>query len=96
MSYLRAQFVNLLDGCLNISRMNRTANLDSFLYRLDISLGLEICLDSESLCRRRVAIGDEIVHNEIVDVTVSRNQLRSRKQNSRTIFKRVCDISNTS
>ena len=59
--------------------MDRTANLDSFLYRLDISLGLDISLDSESLCRCRVAIGDEIVHNEVVDVTVRTSQSKFSK-----------------
>ena len=49
--------------------MDGRSNVHSFLDRIDVRLGLNIGLDSELLRRRRIAIGDEVVHNQIIDIT---------------------------
>lgn len=74
-SYLRVELIDLLNGGLDIPRMNRSTDLDSFLNRLDICAGLDIGLEREFLRRSRVAIGDEVVHNQIIDITFNTSML---------------------
>lgn len=67
-AYLRVQLVDLLDRSLNVPRVDRIANLYSLLDRLKIDLGLDIGLDGKFLCRSRIAVGYEVVHDQIVDI----------------------------
>lgn len=66
---MRIQLVNLLNGCLDIARVDEGPNLNPFLNRLQIGPQLDIGLDCEFTRGSRVAIGDEVVHDQIVDVT---------------------------
>ena len=68
-SYLWVELVDFFNGGLDIPRMDGRSNVHSFLDRIDVRLGLNIGLDSEFLRRRRIAIGDEVVHNQIIDIT---------------------------
>lgn len=68
-SYLRVQLVDLLNGRLDIPRVDEGPNLNTFLNRLQIGPQLDIGLDSELTRSSRVAIGDEVVHDQIIDVT---------------------------
>lgn len=62
-SYLRVELVDLLDRRLNITRVDRSTNVNSFLDRIAICLGLNVGLYSKLLRSGGVAIGDEVVHN---------------------------------
>lgn len=63
LSYLRVELVDLLDRRLNITRMNRSTNVNSFLDGLAICLGLYVGLYGEFLRSSRIAVGDEVVHD---------------------------------
>lgn len=69
LSYLGIQLIDLLNGRLDISRVNRSPDLNPFLDGLQIRLQLNIGLDSKFLRRCRVAICDEVVHDQVVDIT---------------------------
>jgi hypothetical protein len=62
-AYLRVQLVYLFNGCLDITRVDRTANIDSFLNRPNISFRLDVGLDGKSFCCSRIAIGHKVVHD---------------------------------
>ena len=62
-SYLRVKLVNLLDRRLNITRVDRSTNVNSFLDKIAICLGLNVGLYSKFLRSGGVAIGDEVVHD---------------------------------
>ena len=68
-SYLRVQFVDLFNGCLDVPRVNQGPNLNTFLNRLQIGPQLDVGLDSEFTRSSRVAIGDEVVHDQVINVT---------------------------
>lgn len=68
-SYLRIQLVDLLNGCPDVPRVDEGPNLNTFLNRLQIGPQLDIGLNCKFTRSGRVAIGDEIVHDQIIDVT---------------------------
>ena len=65
-SYLRVELIDLLNGSLNIPSVDCSTNLNSFLNRLDVCPGLDVGLDRKFLRSRRIAIGDEVVHDQVV------------------------------
>lgn len=62
-SYLRVELVDLLDRRLNITRMDRSTNVNSFLDGIAICLRLNVGLYGEFLRSSRIAVGDEVVHD---------------------------------
>lgn len=60
--------------------MDRAANLYSFLDGLNIDPRLDVGLNSESLSSGGIAIGDEVVHDKVVDVTSDSPLATSTKQ----------------
>jgi len=72
-TYLGVDAVHQLNGCLDLAIQNGVAYLNSLPYAVDIKgLALvEVRLLSKLLGGARVAFGDEVVHNDIVDVAVS-------------------------
>lgn len=68
-SYLRIQFIDLFDRQLDITRVDGGPYLNPVLDRIKIRLELDVGLDRKFLCSTRVPIGDEVVHNQIVNVT---------------------------
>jgi hypothetical protein len=68
-SYLRVQFIDLLDRQLDITRVDGSPYLNPFLDRIKIRLELDIGLDRKFLCSTGVSVGDEVVHNQIVNVS---------------------------
>ena len=69
-TYFRVQVVDKLDGCLEISSMYRLAYLDPFVDAAEIGFWLNIRFRCKLLCGGRVAFGDQIVHDQIVHITV--------------------------
>lgn len=68
-SYLRIQLVDLFNGCLDIPRVDEGPNLNTFLNRLQIGPQLDVGLDSEFTRSSRIAVGDEVIHNQVIDIT---------------------------
>lgn len=62
-TYLRIELIDLLDGRLNVTRVNRSANSNALTHRCAIHARLNIGLSSKFLSCLRVAIGDEVVHD---------------------------------
>lgn len=71
LAYLRVQLIDFLNGHLDVSRVYGSPNLDPFLNGLQIRFQLNIGFECEFLCSRRIAIGDEVVHNQVIDITKS-------------------------
>ena len=67
--YLRVQLVDLLNRSLDIARMDGRSNINSFLNRLYVGLQGDVGLGRELLRSGGVSIGDEVVHNQVVDIT---------------------------
>lgn len=87
LSYQRVQFVDFLNGRLDITRVYGSPNLNPLLNRFLIRLQLDVGLDCEFICRRRIAVDDEVVHDQVIDIT--RNSVlaavtenKSRRQSS--------------
>jgi hypothetical protein len=76
-AYLRIQVIDLLNGDLNISRVDRAANLYSFLNRPNIGFRLDVGLYGKPFGSCRIAVGDEVVHDKIVDITSNATVSRS-------------------
>jgi hypothetical protein len=68
-SYLRVELVDLLDRSLNIPGVNGSANVYPFLNSIDICPLLDIGLYCKFLRSGWVAIGDEVVHDQVINVT---------------------------
>lgn len=68
-AYLRIELIDLFDRRLNIARMDRGSNGYPCLNRLHIRLGLDVSLYCKFLRSSGVAIGDEVVHDQVIDVT---------------------------
>lgn len=68
-SYLRVQLVDLLDCQLNVSRVNGSSNVNPLLNGFQICSKLDVGLNRKLIRGSRVAIGDEVVHDQVIDVT---------------------------
>jgi hypothetical protein len=68
-SYLRVQFVDLLDRQLNISRVNGSPNVNPLLNGFQIRPKVDVGLNRKLIRGSRVAIGDEVVHDQVIDIT---------------------------
>lgn len=69
-AYLRVQVVDLLNGGLDIPSVYRVSDFYSFVYRLRIDSWLYVRFGSEFLRGRRIAFADQIIHYQVVDVSV--------------------------
>lgn len=67
--YLRIQLIDPLDRRLDIPRMYGSSNFNSLLNRFQIRPKLDVGLDREFIRGCRVAIGDEVVHYQVIDIT---------------------------
>lgn len=68
-SYLRIQLVDLFNGRLDITRVNRSANFNPLLDGFKIRSQLDVGLYCEFLRSSGIAVGDEVIHDQIVDIT---------------------------
>jgi len=68
-SYLRVKVIDFLNGQLNIARVNGGPDFHPFLNALQIWSPLNIGLDCKLLCSGGISISDEIVHDQVIDVT---------------------------
>lgn len=68
-SYLRVQLVNLLNRRLDISRVDGSPNINPLLNSFEVRPKLDVGLDRKLICGSRVAIGNEVVHDQVIDIT---------------------------
>lgn len=69
-SYLRIQLVDFFNGSLDITGVNRSADFNPLLDGFNIRSQLDIGFHCEFLRSSGIAVGDEIIHDQIVDITV--------------------------
>ena len=68
MTYLRVQLVDMLNGCLDVARVNGVAYQDSRTYRLILRLLFDVGFHSKLAGRVWVSLFDEVVHDDSIDV----------------------------
>ena len=66
---LRIELVDLLNGCLNISSVDSIADFDASLYGLLLRC-VDVRFHSKLPSGLRIALVDEIIHDDEIDVTV--------------------------
>lgn len=70
LAYLWIQFVDLFDGRLNVSIVDRIPDVHPLLYRFDIGRWLDVCFSCELVRSRWVSFVDQIVHDDQIDVPI--------------------------
>lgn len=76
-SYLEIELIELLDSRLNVSSVNRVTDADSLIDVLGAHKRLNTSFYSEVLCCARIALIDQIIHDDRVDIAVHvSNELR--------------------
>ena len=71
--YLRIEFVHVLDSLLYISALDRIANDIAFVDTVEANRRWHISLLAELIGSRLIALSNEVVHNNSVQVTAWEN-----------------------
>lgn len=70
-THLWIQLVYPTDCIFNVATLDRTANDHSVLDALQIHLGIQACLEREAFGGVLVALDDEVIHNQPVQIPSS-------------------------
>ena len=69
-AYHGIQFIDPLDGVLNVTSIDGFANCHPLLYCIDGGCGLDVGFRCEFLCGRWVPFADQVVHDNGVEIAV--------------------------
>lgn len=94
-TYLDVQIIDLGDGRVNVPSVDSLSDLHASLNGLLFSWKLDISLFGKLFSSPRVALADEVVHNDEVDVPEQDKSARVSQYSHRMIVI-VCRYQNTS
>lgn len=83
-AYLRVQIVDLNNSGIDVASMDSLSNFYARLYRLLFKGQLDVCFLGELFSSPRIALADQVVHDNEVDVPID---VESAKPSSHCFWK---------
>jgi len=92
LTYFGVELVDLLDSQLQVSRVYRISDVNSLLYALRITSKSNARLHSELLCSCRIALVDQVVHDDKVNVTIEMSKFLLTMMNEKPRHDSMCKV----